>query len=143
MVRYDRHATPHEALVGALGDVGVILRDVVDDVGGEELPSGGPGRSTSSVTLVDAVSDLDRRLSELTGRQIDLKLLFPLSLGVLGLRQVLTSGWGLTEVPAYVMLWYAFDSFWKFHREPPGPVAAGAASADTGAPNAPAAPGGR
>jgi hypothetical protein len=32
--------------------------------------------------------------------------------------QLATRGLGMTEVPAYVLLWYAFDSFWKFHRQP-------------------------
>lgn len=45
-----------------------------------------------------------------------LKLLFPLALAGVGLRQWVTQGLGLAQVPAYVLLWYAFDSFWKFHR---------------------------
>jgi hypothetical protein len=43
VVHYDRHDSPGEAVVGALGDVGVILRDLAENLGGEELPSAGPG----------------------------------------------------------------------------------------------------
>jgi len=88
VVRYDQHGARREMHLGALSDVGVILHDLTETVGGEELPAGGPGRSTAAISVVDSMSDLDRRLSELTGRKIDLKLLFPLSLGVLGLRQL-------------------------------------------------------
>ncbi|GAC1323046.1 MAG: hypothetical protein NVSMB2_20580 [Chloroflexota bacterium] len=134
VVHYDQHGARRGDLLAALSDVGVILGDVAETVDGHSLPSEGPGRSTTAVSVVDSISDLDRRLSDLTGRKIDMKLLFPISLGVLGIRQVLTRGWGLTEVPAYVLLWYAFDSFWKFHREPPGAVMANLDGHETSVP---------
>jgi hypothetical protein len=96
-----------------LRDLGVLVEEVV------ELPESGPGSSATSTRIVNAVTDLDRQLSALTGRRVDLKLLFPLTLAGVGLWRAATSGLGLGEVPAYVLLWYAFDSFWKFHREPP------------------------
>jgi hypothetical protein len=105
----------------ALRDGGVLVEETARGVG-LELP-GGVGSSTTSARIVDTVTDLDRQLSLLTGRRVDLKLLFPLALGGVGLWRAARSGLGLAEVPAYVLLWYAFDSFWKFHREPARPAA--------------------
>jgi hypothetical protein len=68
--------------------------------------------------VVDTVNDLDQRLSRLTGRKVDLKLLFPVALGAIGVRSAIANGVGLTEVPAYILIWYAFDAFWKFHQRP-------------------------
>ena len=117
LVHYDRHARSSADVVSLLRDVGVLVEDTARAV--LELPETGAGRSTTSIHVIDAVADLDRQLSLLTGRRVDLKLLFPMTLGGIGLWRAATTGLDLTEVPAYVLLWYAFDSFWKFHREPP------------------------
>jgi hypothetical protein len=117
LVHYDRHARSFADVVSILRDVGVLVEDTARSV--LDLPEAGVGRSTTSIRVIDAMTDLDRQLSRLTGRTVDLKLLFPMTLGGVGLWRAATNGLGLTEVPAYVLLWYAFDSFWKFHREPP------------------------
>jgi hypothetical protein len=116
LVHYDRDRHSGPNVLELLRDFGILIEDTAVGVG-LEIPEGAGG-STTSTRIVDAVADLDRQLSLLTGRKIDLKLLFPAALGGIGLWRVATSGLGLTEVPAYVLLWYAFDSFWKFHREP-------------------------
>jgi hypothetical protein len=46
---------------------------------------------------------------------VDLRFLFPLSLSLLALRQLLVKGWQLELIPWYVLAWYAFDSFIKLH----------------------------
>jgi hypothetical protein len=115
LVHYNARAHSSADVLSILKDVGVILEETARGVG-LEVPE--TGASTTSTHIVNAVSDLDRRLSLLTGRRVDLKLLFPATLGGIGLWRALTGGLGLTEVPAYVLLWYAFDAFWKFHREP-------------------------
>ncbi len=104
-------------LVGVLQDVGVILHEVSEGPEEEaELPSA--GHSTAAAGVVGTLDDLDRRLSALTGHTIDLRFIFPLGLGAIGVYQLLRNGWQFTEVPAYVLLWYAFDSFYKLHRMP-------------------------
>ena len=118
LVHYDPRSRSPEDVLAALRDAGLLIEDVAKGVG-EDVPETGPGRSTTSESVVDVVTDLDRQLSALTGRKVDLKLLFPATLGGIGLWQAVTRGIGLADVPAYVLLWYAFDSFWKFHREPP------------------------
>lgn len=114
LLRYDRHARTADDMVGLLRDLGVIVSETAHAVGAEapELPH---GRSKTSENIVDAINDLDRRLAHWTGHNIDLKLAFPLALGGLGVLQLARRGVGLGDVPAYVLIWYAFDSFWKFH----------------------------
>jgi len=122
LVHYDHHRLSREDLLACLYDVGVIARDIS---GAEEIPedldlaqSGAEvaPHSTTAVGLMDALTDLDRRLSELTGGKLDVKLLFPLGLGVMALRQIAVAGLGLEQVPGYVLLWYTFDSFYKLHQ---------------------------
>jgi len=125
LVHYDHTKSSLGDVLGALRDVGVLIGEVAAS-GGDELPDVGGGHSTTAMGVVGTIGDLDRRLSELTGRKVDLRLLFPVTLGTVGLVRVFSDGLGLTSVPAYILLWYAFDSFWKFHRE----------SAPTGTPDA-------
>ena len=116
MVRYDPHQVSPDDILAMLKDVGVIALQTASDLG-VELPEA--GRSTTAVSVISVIDDLDRRISLLTGRRIDLKLLFPATLFGLGIRQVATQGLGLAQVPGYILLWYAFDSFWKFHQAEP------------------------
>jgi hypothetical protein len=137
LVHYDHHASSMGDILGTLRDVGMIMGTVG---GADELPEAeggdeGGGHSTTAMSLVDTIDDLDRRLSKMTGRTVDLKLLFPLALGALGVQSAVRNGIGLSEVPAYVLIWYAFDSFWKFHRAAPsGTSTNGATSQPTDVP---------
>ncbi len=117
LVHYDHHQHKTGDLIDILKDAGVIVRQVAE-AGGNELPE--VGRSKTSTSIMGALNDMDRRISYLTGQRVDLKLLFPLAMGALGLRQTLSQGLGLSQVPGYVLLWYAFDSFYKLHA-PPAP----------------------
>ncbi len=133
LVHYDNEASSSDDVFGCLRDAGLLVSTVFE--GGDELPDLGggddSGHSTTAAGVVGTMSDLDQRLSKLTGRKVDLKLLFPLALGAVGVSSALRNGIGLAEVPAYILIWYAFDSFWKFHREPASPVAT-ASSIPTG-----------
>jgi hypothetical protein len=121
LVNYDRHVHSSNDMMSLLRDVGVIVTETARALG-EDVPDVAGGRSTTSESIVAALSDLDQRLSRWTGRQLDLKLLFPLTLGGIGVLQLARRGLGLSDVPAYVLLWYAFDSFWKFHSQSNGDV---------------------
>ncbi|MBV9543302.1 MAG: hypothetical protein JOY61_02875 [Chloroflexi bacterium] len=112
LVHYDRHAHSFDDVLGMLNDVGLVIGETAKALSDGEA---GPDTSTTSAGIVTAVSDLDRRLANMTGYQVDLKTLFPLTLGALGVVQLARSGFGLGDVPAYILIWYAFDSFWKFH----------------------------
>jgi hypothetical protein len=123
LVQYDHVSLAKDEMVDILFDVGVVARDLL---GAEELPED-LGResadhrcvaehSAGAVSVLDALTDLDNRISRLTGGKVDLKLLVPAGLGLLALRQVALNGLGLGQVPGYVLLWYTFDSFYKLHQ---------------------------
>lgn len=111
-VHYDPDERSLSDVLHMFEDVGIVIGTV--EAGADVLPV---GTSRASKKIMSAFDDFDRRLAHLTGHRIDLKLLFPLSMGVLGIRQLIVEGLGLEEIPAYVLLWYAFDSFYKLHRE--------------------------
>lgn len=113
-VNYDSGERSLSDVLRMFEDLGMVIGTV--ESGADDQPS---GSSKASRSILDAFDDLDRRLSRLTGHQVDLKLLFPVSMGVIGIRQLVVNGIGLGEIPAYVLLWYAFDSFYKLHREHP------------------------
>lgn len=112
LVHYDPERHSSSDIMGLLKDVGIIIEDTVRELDAD-VPAG--AASMAGDRVVRAMADLDRRLGAMTGHKIDLKALFPLTLGALGVWRVARSGLGVGEVPAYVLLWYAFDSFWKFH----------------------------
>jgi hypothetical protein len=129
VVRYDPQQRSTHEILDVLRDLGVIIGDVAHAE--DELPGGdagdravaaaiGPvGHSQTALTMVDAVDDLNQRLHRFTGGVVDLKVLFPLSLGAIGVTKVLRDGLQLGDIPGYVLLWYAFDAFYKLHRQPP------------------------
>jgi copper chaperone CopZ len=121
VVRYDHHHHRLADVVGVLEDAGMIFESVEE--GAEpETPDG--DHSSTAAGIVGTFDDLDKRLSELTGHRVDLKLLFPLGLGAAGLYKLLRNGWEFADVPALVLLWYAFDAFHKLHRSQRQPQAA-------------------
>ena len=120
-VHYDRSTVSHDGVLALLRDVGIVAERTFAALG-EDVPS---DASTTGLSVNAALDDLNRRLLGRTGGALDLKFLFPATLTVVGLRQLFTTGLGIAEVPAYILLWYAFDSFYKFHHhETVQPVAA-------------------
>jgi hypothetical protein len=117
LVHYDRHALSNDDLMPMLHDAGIVAAEILgaDEVA-EDLAEGVVEHSSTASGIMDALTDLDRRLSEATGGRVDIKLLVPAGLSLLALRQIMTSGFGLAEVPGYVLLWYTFDSFYKLHQ---------------------------
>lgn len=117
LVHYDHHALSTADVTAMLIDVAEVAREVLgaeevpEDLGGDTLQ-----HSSTATGLLDALTDLDSRISRLTGGRIDGKLLVPAGIGLLALRQFMSGGLGLAEVPAYVLIWYTFDSFYKLHQ---------------------------
>jgi hypothetical protein len=105
-----------------LVDVGIVglgllgADEVAEEPGGERSDRGVVAHSVGATGVLDALTDLDHRVSQLTGGKVDLKLLVPIGLGLLAIRQIWLNGLGLGVVPGYVLLWYTFDSFYKLHQ---------------------------
>jgi hypothetical protein len=122
LVHYEDASVSKDDVLDMLLDAGVVALDLLgaeeaaEDLAGEGAGRGVADHSAGAVAILDAVTDLDHRISRLTGGKFDLKLLVPAGLGLLALRQVMLNGFGLGQVPGYVLLWYTFDSFYKLHQ---------------------------
>lgn len=125
LVQYDHHQLTKDDLKELLWDAGLVARELLgaeeipEDLGRDEADSANTAaapHSTTATTLLDALTDLDNRVSKLTNGKLDIKLLVPTGLGLLALRQIAINGLGLGQVPGYVLLWYTFDSFYKLHQ---------------------------
>ena len=122
LVHYEDTSVSKDDVLDMLLDAGIVALDLLGaEEAAEDLAEEGAGRgvadhSAGAVGILDAVTDLDYRISRLTGGRLDLKLLVPAGLGLLALRQVMMNGLGLGTVPGYVLLWYTFDSFYKLHQ---------------------------
>ena len=108
VVKYDHRKFSRHDLFAMVRDVGVIASDVTG-LGGDG-DGGGAGKVVGSI--MGAVDDLDERLGELLGRKIDLRVLVPAGLAALGLWVWYRTGTlGFSQLPAYLVLWYAAESF--------------------------------
>ena len=127
LVHYDHRTLTRDDLTDMLLDVGVVAldllgaeevaEDVVTGPGKDRPPLGGVApHSAPAAGILDALTDLDQRISQLSGGKLDLKILVPAGLGLLALRQIGLNGLGLGQMPGYVLLWYTFDSFYKLHQ---------------------------
>jgi hypothetical protein len=65
-----------------------------------------------------AKSDLNQQIRTINSA-VDLRLLFPLGLSILAVRQLILKGLQIEAIPWYVLAWYAFDSFMKLNVYPP------------------------
>jgi hypothetical protein len=95
----------------AIDDVAGELFEVLLEAGGVEIP----GLSIFAHVIREQLSGLDNRLAVATNNVIDLKMLVPLAFfgaGVIQSKRHL--GW-LDQVPAWVLFYFAYDAYMKFH----------------------------
>jgi copper chaperone CopZ len=113
-IQYDTAKHSHDSVLAMLHDIGVIMRNVMVS-GGYCLSD--TNQCSFAVQITNAISDLDRHIFQATGGKIDLKLIIPLALGALGIRQILREGVRISDVPGCVLLWYAVEVFYRLHQE--------------------------
>ena len=106
LIHYDSNIHSHEKVKALLGDIGIILYEVLGD------------KSNTAIKISDTIANLDRQILQLTDGKINLRLMVPFTMVALGIRQIVKKGWGISEIPGYVLLWYALDSFIKLHQIP-------------------------
>lgn len=75
--------------------------------------------SVLAQTVRKGMSEFDTRIREATQGAVDARSLTPIIFGGLALRQLIVQGPQLDNLPWYVLGWYAFDSFMKFHNRYP------------------------
>lgn len=111
LVRWDSKRISSDDILAMCRDIGVVVKGVTE---AEADPLAEIGSSSTAESLISALDDLDRRVSQATGRAIDLKAIVPLLLGAVGVRQLIVDGFG--SASGYILLWLAFDTFLKLHR---------------------------
>ncbi len=114
---------------GALAALTAGFRELLPEVDPEALPlnrevlagQGGAGNPVGSGGLMGAAAALNAGVARLTGG-VDLRLLLPLGLLVLGVRSLLKAD----KIPLpswYDYFWFAFSSFVMLNRPSPEPAA--------------------
>jgi hypothetical protein len=78
------------------------------------------GRSRVADVIEQRLGTANRRVHRATDGSVDLRMLVPLSLAALAVRQLFRAGPRLANAPWYVLAYYAFDVFYKLHHTPPG-----------------------
>ncbi|MDJ0534608.1 MAG: hypothetical protein QNJ70_19365 [Xenococcaceae cyanobacterium MO_207.B15] len=109
-VLHGRELLSSQDMCIVLQDLGVNLVEVTKEPGISVSSS-----SSAAAEVIKTTTDLNQRVKTATNDAVDLRFLFPLSLGVLAMRQLIVKGWQLELIPWYVLAWYAFDSFIKLH----------------------------
>jgi copper chaperone CopZ len=103
VINHDGKDASLENVLATLKDLGIIFADVTE------------GNTEAAAGVSSAVVDLNQRVKQSTDGAFDLRILFPLGLASLSLRQLFNKGLQLEIIPWYVLAWYAFDSFIKLH----------------------------
>ncbi len=103
LIHHDGGDNSLENILSTLWDLGIIFKDITE------------GKSEAATEVSNAVVDLNKRVQRATNNFVDLRFLFPLTLGVLSIRQLIIKGLQFEIIPWYVLAWYAFDSFLKLH----------------------------
>ena len=87
--------------------------EVDDRTGGGREKDSGP-REDLSVDIESAVRGLNSRVERATDGRMDLRTVVPLALLAGGLIKVMfDENW--KAIPPYVLLYYAFDTYWKLN----------------------------
>ena len=128
----------HEEDPDILGGLSGAFDSVCGDLFEEILEEEGamiPGFSVLAHLIKKRAGKIDHFLAEKTNNIIDLKMLVPVLLLGAGLYKIAKSKQWLAEVPAAVLLYYAYDSYLKFH--PPETIGAEVRSPERFAKGAP------
>ncbi|MBD2561474.1 MULTISPECIES: HMA2 domain-containing protein [Nostoc] len=104
VINHDGNDGSLENVLATLKDLGIVFADVTE------------GNTEAAAGVSSALVDLNQRVKQSTHGAFDLRILFPLGLASLSVRQLLNKGLELEVIPWYVLAWYAFDSFIKLHR---------------------------
>ncbi|MFM2063303.1 MAG: hypothetical protein RLZZ507_2973 [Cyanobacteriota bacterium] len=75
------------------------------------------GKTEAAKDFINVVSDLNADVGRMTNGVADLRVILPLAIGLLSLRQLLRKGFELEEIPWYILAWYAFDIFTRLNFE--------------------------
>ncbi|WP_413175977.1 DUF5132 domain-containing protein [Anabaena azotica] len=75
------------------------------------------GKSEVAQDLINIISDINADVERMTNGVADLRVILPLGIALLSLRQLFRKGLELEDAPWYILAWYAFDIFTRLNYE--------------------------
>lgn len=109
---YDPDELDAEALIGLLREADAAFADLEPPLLSEVIAR---PASAAALGVYHRFSHANRSVFSATQGRIDLRMLFPVALAGLAVRQLFREGLGLRSAPWYVLAYYAFDSYVKLH----------------------------
>lgn len=92
--------------------VAEVQAELADSTTAQNQPSKG---MPVGENLINVISEFNDQVKQTTAGVVDLRWLVPAGLGAFALRQMLSKGLQLDEIPWYTLAWYAFDTFTKLN----------------------------
>ncbi len=111
LIHHEEDPVILENVSKALDDVAGELFEALLEAGGIEIP----GLSIFAHVIRERLTDADNKLAVATNNVIDLKMLVPLAFFGAGMIQAKRNRGWLDQVPAWVLFYYAYDAYMKFH----------------------------
>jgi hypothetical protein len=107
-VRYDPKCHSTAGVLGLLKDMDVLVESLA------HVPTvAETGAGAATLTVGEAIDDLNARFARWTGLPIDLRTVLPLAFMGAGVWSILRNGLMLEKVPGWLLLWLGFDLFVK------------------------------
>jgi hypothetical protein len=75
------------------------------------------GKSEVAQDFINLISDINADVGRMTSGVADLRVILPLGIALLSLRQLFRKGLELDQIPWYILAWYAFDIFTRLNYE--------------------------
>ena len=112
LVHHEERSGILDSLSAALGGVGEDIFEEIIDTGLDEIV---PGGSIIAHLIKQRVGSANSSVAQLTNNMVDLKMLLPMGFLTAGIFQASRNRNWLDQVPAWVLFYYAYDSYLKFH----------------------------
>jgi hypothetical protein len=100
-----------EHINGALSEVAGEVLEAILEAEGAEFPA----LSLVGTLISSFMGKADDKLSDATHNVVDLKVMMPLAFLGAGLYQASQNAAWLSQVPAWVLFYFAYDSYTRFH----------------------------
>ncbi len=115
----------HHAKENVLDELGLAVQEIAAELFEaifEIEEAEVPGLSILSKMVKSHLSKMDTSVASATGNVIDLKTVVPVSLALAAVFKGIRDKAWIGEVPAFVLFYYAYDSYMKFHGPSVQPV---------------------
>jgi hypothetical protein len=109
------HVESPEMVNNVSNVLNTVAGDLFEELAEENL--GLPGVSMLAQLIAKRFDKLNQYLAYRTNSYIDLKMLLPLLFMGAGLFQISKEKAAFSQVPAWVLFYYAYDSYLKFHNQ--------------------------